>query len=113
LLLLVTFHNFLTVYFSDIIFIGDLQLHECVGSALGAMGPETFLSIVRLNLEANDLSEVKVWLFPILKQYTVGGRLSFFTEAIFSMVETMSHKAQKVIFIISRYLMMYAFFIVL
>lgn len=71
------------------------QLHECVGSALGAMGPETFLSIVRLNLEANDLSEVKVWLFPILKQYTVGGRLSFFTEAIFSMVETMSHKAQK------------------
>ncbi|XP_033147612.1 RRP12-like protein isoform X2 [Brassica rapa] len=71
------------------------QLHECVGSALGAMGPETFLNIVRLNLEASDLSEVNVWLFPILKQYTVGGRLSFFTETIFRMVETMSHKAQQ------------------
>ncbi|ESQ52033.1 hypothetical protein EUTSA_v10016153mg [Eutrema salsugineum] len=71
------------------------QLHECVGSALGAMGPETFLSIVRLNLEVSDLSEVNVWLFPILKQYTVGGRLSFFTETIFRMVETMSQKAQQ------------------
>ncbi|KAH0925426.1 hypothetical protein HID58_017682 [Brassica napus] len=71
------------------------QLHECVGSALGAMGPETFLNIVRLNLEASDLSEINVWLFPILKQYTVGGRLSFFTETIFRMIETMSHKAQQ------------------
>lgn len=73
------------------------------------MGPETFLSVVRLNLEASDLSEVKVWLFPILKQYTVGGRVSFFTETIFSMVETMSQKAQQVIFIISRCLMIYAY----
>lgn len=80
------------------IFVVDPQLHECVGSALGAMGPETFLNIVRLNLEASDLSEVNVWLFPILKQYTVGGRLSFFTETIFRMVETMSHKAQQVNF---------------
>ncbi|CAN6825587.1 RRP12-like protein [Brassica napus] len=71
------------------------QLHECVGSALGAMRPETFLNIVRLNLEASDLSEVNVWLFPILKQYTVGGRLSFFTETIFRMIETMSQKAQQ------------------
>ncbi|XP_010509765.1 PREDICTED: RRP12-like protein isoform X2 [Camelina sativa] len=71
------------------------QLHVCVGSAVGAMGPETFLSVVRLNLEASDLSEVKVWLFPILKQYTVGGRLSFFTETIFRMIETMSQKAQQ------------------
>lgn len=86
---------------TDVIFVGDLQLHECVGSALGAMGPETFLSVVRLNLEASDLSEVKVWLFPILKQYTVGGRLSFFTETIFRMIETMSQKAQQVNFIVS------------
>ncbi|XP_010533237.1 PREDICTED: RRP12-like protein [Tarenaya hassleriana] len=71
------------------------QLHVCVGSALGALGPETFLSILHLNLEANDLSEVNVWLFPILKQYTVGGQLSFFTETILGMVEMMSQKAQK------------------
>ncbi|XWS72308.1 hypothetical protein CRYUN_Cryun02cG0028800 [Craigia yunnanensis] len=44
------------------------QFHECVGSALGSMGPETFLGILPLNLEANDLSDVNVWHFPILKQ---------------------------------------------
>ena len=90
-------HVFGTVCLTDVIFVGVLQLHECVGSALGAMGPETFLNIVRLNLEASDLSEVNVWLFPILKQYTVGGRLSFFTEYISRMIETMSQKAQQVI----------------
>ncbi|WZY81774.1 hypothetical protein YC2023_028158 [Brassica napus] len=88
-------HVFGTVCLTDVIFVGVLQLHECVGSALGAMGPETFLNIVRLNLEASDLSEVNVWLFPILKQYTVGGRLSFFTEYISRMIETMSQKAQQ------------------
>lgn len=50
----------------------SLQLHECFGSALGAMGPEAFLGLLPLNLEANDPSEVNVWLFPILKQYVVG-----------------------------------------
>ena len=92
-------HVFGTVCLTDVIFVGVLQLHECVGSALGAMGPETFLNIVRLNLEASDLSEVNVWLFPILKQYTVGGRLSFFTEYISRMIETMSQKAQQVTFV--------------
>ncbi|CAK9159241.1 unnamed protein product [Ilex paraguariensis] len=35
-----------------------MQLHECVGASLGAMGPETFLSLLPLNLEAEDLSEL-------------------------------------------------------
>lgn len=71
------------------------QLHECVGSALGAMGPETFLSLLPLKLEANDLSEANVWLFPILKQYTVGARLNFFTEVILGMVGIIRQKARK------------------
>lgn len=64
--------------------------------ALVAMGPETFLGFLPLNLEAEDLSEVNVWLFPILKQYTIGARLSFFTESILGMVEVMSNKPQQV-----------------
>ncbi|KAK0572072.1 hypothetical protein LWI29_025683 [Acer saccharum] len=73
------------------------QLHECVGSAVGAMGPETFLSFLPLKLEANDLSEVNVWLFPILKQYTVGARLDFFTETILSMAKLIKQKSQKLV----------------
>ena len=60
------------------------------------MGPETFLSFLPLKLEANDLSEVNVWLFPILKQYTVGARLDFFTETILSMAKLLKQKSQKV-----------------
>lgn len=67
-----------------------------MGSALGAMGPETFLSIVPLKLEDEDLSEANVWLFPILKQYTVGARLDFFTESILAMVDILRKKSQVV-----------------
>lgn len=71
------------------------QLHECLGSAIGALGPETFLGLVPLNLEAKKLSEANDWLFPILKQYIVGARLSFFTESILGMVGMMKQKSQK------------------
>lgn len=73
-----------------------MQLHECLGSAIGALGPETFLGLVPLNLEAKKLSEANDWLFPILKQYIVGARLSFFTESILGMVRMMKQKSQKV-----------------
>ncbi|KAL6277373.1 hypothetical protein ACE6H2_020974 [Prunus campanulata] len=71
------------------------QLHECLGSALVAMGPETFLGLLPLNLEAEDPGQVNVWLFPILKQYTIGARLSFFTESILGMVQTTKDKSRK------------------
>ncbi|XP_050216515.1 uncharacterized protein LOC126667567 [Mercurialis annua] len=71
------------------------QLHECLGSALGAMGPETFLNLLPLKIEADDLSDVNVWLFPILKQYTVGAQLSFFSETILGMISHMRQKSQK------------------
>lgn len=74
----------------------NLQLHECLGKALGALGPETFLGFIPLNLEADELSEANVWLFPILKQYIVGARLSFFTESILGMIELMKEKSRKV-----------------
>lgn len=70
-----------------------LQLHECMGTALGAMGPENFLSLLPLNLDVPDLSESNLWLFPILKQYTVGAHLNFFTKSILPMVRVMKQKA--------------------
>ncbi|KAK6139545.1 hypothetical protein DH2020_026714 [Rehmannia glutinosa] len=69
------------------------QLHECIGSALAAMGPEIFLSLLPLNLEVQDLSESNLWLFPILKQYTVGAHLSFFTKSILPTVAEMKRKS--------------------
>ncbi|KAK2985261.1 hypothetical protein RJ640_009169, partial [Escallonia rubra] len=69
------------------------QLHECLGAALVAMGPETLLSLLPLKLEAHDLSEANVWLFPILKQYTIGARLKFFTDSILAMVRLVKQKS--------------------
>ncbi|GAU23825.1 hypothetical protein TSUD_27350 [Trifolium subterraneum] len=71
------------------------QLHACLGSALVAMGPETFLSLIPLNLEAEDLSFSNIWLFPILKQYIIGAPLKYFTEEILPMIERLREKAQK------------------
>ncbi|TKY54389.1 RRP12 protein [Spatholobus suberectus] len=71
------------------------QLHECFGSALVAMGPETLLSLIPLNLEAEDLSDANVWLFPILKHYIVGAPLNYFTEDILTMIERVREKARK------------------
>lgn len=73
-----------------------MQLHECVGAALGAMGPQTFLNLLPLNLEAVDQSDANIWLFPILKQYTVGAHLSFFTDTILGMVGQMKKKSRRV-----------------
>ncbi|XP_074269300.1 uncharacterized protein LOC141592498 [Silene latifolia] len=70
------------------------QLQECIGSALGAMGPELFLSILPLKLQA-DISEINDWLFPILKQYTVGARLGFYDESLLVEVEHLKQKSQK------------------
>nr|GLL17907.1 RRP12-like protein [Ipomoea trifida] len=69
------------------------QLHECVGSAIGAMGPEAFLSILPLNLDSRDLSEANLWLFPILKHYIVGAHLSFFTKTIMSIIAAMKQRS--------------------
>ncbi|KAL3830065.1 hypothetical protein ACJIZ3_018867 [Penstemon smallii] len=68
------------------------QLHECVGAAIGSMGPENFLSLLHLNLEAPDESEANIWLFPILKKYTVGAHLKFFTDSILPMIGDMKRK---------------------
>ena len=85
-----------TLPFSDVCVLVKLQLHECLGSALGAMGPETFLSLLPLKLEADDLSKVNVWLFPILKQYTIGAHLKFFTDSVLSMVGLIKQKSRQV-----------------
>uniref|UniRef100_A0A803LVY2 RRP12-like protein n=1 Tax=Chenopodium quinoa TaxID=63459 RepID=A0A803LVY2_CHEQI len=71
------------------------KLQDCIGSALAAVGPEVFLCILPLNLEADTLSDINGWLFPILKQYTVGGRMRFYVESLLGMVENLKQKSKK------------------
>ncbi|WOL06526.1 hypothetical protein Cni_G15260 [Canna indica] len=71
------------------------QLHECLGSAVSAMGPEKFLSILPLNLDVEVASDANVWLFPILKQHVIRARLIFFSEHILGMVKHIKQKSNK------------------
>ncbi|KAF3625693.1 putative pentatricopeptide repeat-containing protein, mitochondrial-like [Capsicum annuum] len=71
------------------------QLHECVGSAVGAMGPESFLALLPLKLDIEDLSKSNLWLFRILKQNIIGAHLSFFTNSIMSMVGAMKQRSAR------------------
>ncbi|KAK9073659.1 hypothetical protein SSX86_006253 [Deinandra increscens subsp. villosa] len=71
------------------------QLHDCMGVAVVALGPETFLKFLPLNVEAQDPSDVNVWLIPILKQNIVGARLSFFIESLLDNIRVLKLKSAK------------------
>lgn len=71
------------------------QLHECLGSAIAAMGPEKILSLLPLNLDSEDIADAKVWILPILKQYTVGAELLFFSQYILDQVKLLKKKSLK------------------
>ncbi|KAK9064121.1 hypothetical protein SSX86_017993 [Deinandra increscens subsp. villosa] len=69
--------------------------HDCMGVAVVALGPETFLKLLPLNVEAQRLSDVNVWLFPILRQHIVGARLSFFIETLPDNIRLLKLKSAK------------------
>ncbi|KAL4572212.1 hypothetical protein LXL04_018982 [Taraxacum kok-saghyz] len=71
------------------------QLHDCLGVAVNALGPEAFLNFVPLNLETEDISNANTWLFPILKQNIVGARLSFFNESLLDTIRILKLKSSK------------------
>lgn len=82
------------------------QMHECVGTAVRAMGPEALFSILPFNLDAKDLSNVNVWLLPILRQYIVGAHLSYFTNSILDWVEHVRQICKKVVARSEMYLLL-------
>lgn len=95
--------------FTNSKYIVQCQMHECVGSVVRAMGPEALLSILPFNLDAEDLSNVNVWLLPILRQYIVGAHLSFFTNSILDWVEHVQKICKKVVACSEMYLFLVFF----
>lgn len=71
------------------------QLHECLGSALAAMGPEKFLGLLPLNLDSENIADANVWQLPILKHYIVGAEMHFFSQYILGMAKHLKHKSLK------------------
>lgn len=65
-----------------------LQLQECIGSAITAMGPEKLLMLLPISLNEEDLDCSNIWLLPILKKYVVGSSLRFFMEHVVPLAES-------------------------
>lgn len=72
-----------------------LQLQECMGSAVIAMGPEKLLAVLPISVDANDHTYSNVWLIPILKDYVSGSSLGFFIETLVPLAESFHGSCQK------------------
>ncbi|XP_020086854.1 RRP12-like protein isoform X2 [Ananas comosus] len=75
------------------------HIHECIGSAAIAMGPEKILSLVPITFDEEKLTCSNTWLVPILKQYMFGASLQFFMEHILPIAKSIKiacNKAKKV-----------------
>lgn len=72
-----------------------MQLQECIGSAVIAVGPEKILTLVPINPKAKDLTFSNVWLIPLLRDYVVGSSLQFFIEHIVPLAESFQRVSAK------------------
>ncbi|EFJ18450.1 hypothetical protein SELMODRAFT_178120 [Selaginella moellendorffii] len=72
-----------------------LQLHNSFGAAVVAMGPERFLELLPLDMDATQLDKARIWLIPILKQHLVGARLKYFATTIGPLAESLAVKAHE------------------
>ncbi|KAI8375951.1 NUC173 domain-containing protein [Radiomyces spectabilis] len=73
------------------------QLDKTLGAAIATMGPEQFLSVLPLNLEAtNGSSGVgRAFLLPLLKSYTTNTSLSYFTNVLMPLADRLTAKAEE------------------
>ncbi|KAL4558055.1 hypothetical protein LXL04_036251 [Taraxacum kok-saghyz] len=74
----------------------EKHLHECIGSAITAMGPNKLLALLPISFDVNDLTCPNIWLTPILKDYVSGSSLGFFIETIVPIAESIQEACQKV-----------------
>ena len=72
-----------------------MQLQECIGSAVIAIGPEKILMLLPINTNAEDLTCSNVWLIPILRNYVVESSLGFFMEHIVPLAESFQRSSSE------------------
>lgn len=72
-----------------------MQLRNCIGSAVIAMGPERMLTLVPISVNAHDFSCLNIWLVPILKSYVVGASLGYYLEHIMPLAKAFQRASRK------------------
>lgn len=72
-----------------------IQLENCIGSAVIAMGPEKILTDVPITLNAEDFTCSNIWLVPILKNYVVGASLEYYMQHILHLAKSFREASRK------------------
>lgn len=72
------------------------QLDKTLGVAISTMGPEFFLQILPLNLEAPTSSSHvgRAFLLPLLKTYTTNTNLSYFVNVLIPLGDRLAQKGE-------------------
>jgi ribosomal RNA-processing protein 12 len=72
-----------------------LQVEECIGAAVIAMGPDKVLSLLPIAFDENRLTCSNTWLLPILDKYTYGAPLQFFLERIVPLAKSVQNASNR------------------
>lgn len=72
-----------------------MQVQNCIGSAVIAMGPERMLTLLPISLNADDFTCTNIWLVPILKDYVVGASLGYYMEHLVPLAKSFERASHK------------------
>ena len=72
-----------------------LQVEECIGAAVIAMGPDKILSLVPIAFDEDRLTCSNTWLLPILDKYIYGASLQQFLEYIVPLAKSVQNASNK------------------
>ncbi|XP_050227789.1 ribosomal RNA-processing protein 12 isoform X2 [Mercurialis annua] len=73
-----------------------VQLQNCIGSAVVAMGPERILTLIPISVHADNFTCSNFWLIPILKKHVAGASLGYFMEHIVPLAKSCMRASKKV-----------------
>lgn len=80
----------LSIYFY--LFIIDwtyLQVQQCIGAAVVAMGPAKLLTLLPITLYTESHSCTNAWLIPILRKHIVGASLEYYVDHIVPLAKSL------------------------
>lgn len=72
-----------------------LQLQNCIGSAVTAMGPEKILTLIPISINPGDSTVQNMWLIPVLHSHVVGASLGYYLEYIVPLAKSFQDESCK------------------
>nr|CAB3479479.1 unnamed protein product [Digitaria exilis] len=73
-----------------------MQVEECIGAAVLAMGPDKIFSLFPIAFDEERLTCSNTWLLPILDKYTYGAPLQLFLDHIVPLAKSIQNACNRV-----------------